>query len=213
MNWLDYMLIAILVIGALVGMKFGLIRSALTAVGVYVGWILAGQYSGELGALFEDSLSNDTLVTVLSYGIIMVGALAGASIAAKFIRPLLTIFTLGLSGMVDKLGGLVLGLLIGVAIGGALIIGMARLTYNFDTSTILNAVPAQVAGQVADKVAQVEAQLANVEGVRDQLETALTGSTIVSIFIDVTDFIPADALGLVPDDFKIALDFLEVSIK
>ena len=77
----------------------------------------------------------------------------------------------------------------------------------------LDAVPEQVAGQVADKVALVEAQLANVDEVRDQLETALTGSTIVAIFIDVTDFIPADALGLVPDDFKIALDFLEVSIK
>ena len=213
MNWLDYVLIAILVISALAGMKFGFIRAALTAIGVYPGWILAGQYSGELGALFEDSLSNDTLVTVISYAIIMLAALAGASIAAKIIRPLLTVFTLGLSSLVDKLGGLALGLVIGIAIAGALIIGMARLTYNFDTSTILDAVPEQVAGQVADKVALVEAQLANVDEVRDQLETALTGSTIVAIFIDVTDFIPADALGLVPDDFKIALDFLEVSIK
>ena len=137
MNWLDYVPIAILVISALAGMKFGLIRAALTAIGVYVGWILAGQYSGELGALFEDSLSSDTLVTVISYAIIMLAALAAASIAAKIIRPLLTVFTLGLSSLVDRLGGLALGLVIGIAIAGALIIGMARLTYNFDTSTIL----------------------------------------------------------------------------
>ena len=209
MNWLDYVLIAILVIGGLAGFKFGLIRAAFAAAGVLIGWLLAGQYSDDLGALFEDSLSNETIVTVISYAVIMLGALVAASIASKVLKPILSIFTLGLSSMVDKLGGFVLGLLIGVALAGGLIIGMARLTYNFDTSIIINAVPAQV----ADKVARIEAQLENVEEVREQLETALTGSKIVSIFIDVTDAVPADALGFVPGDFRIALDFLEVSIK
>ncbi len=163
MNWLDYVLIAIVIIGGLAGLRFGLIRAAFAAAGVLIGWLLAGQYSDDLGALFEDSLSNETVVTVISYAIIMLGALVVASIAAKFIKPLLSIFTLGLSSMVDKLGGLALGLLIGVALAGGLIVGMARLTYNFDTSIIINAVPAQV----ADKVAQVEAQLENVEEVRE----------------------------------------------
>jgi membrane protein required for colicin V production len=208
-NWLDYVLIAILVIGGLAGFKFGLIRAAFAAAGVLIGWLLAGQYSDDLGALFEDSLSNETIVTVISYAVIMLGALVAASIASKVLKPILSIFTLGLSSMVDKLGGFVLGLLIGVALAGGLIIGMARLTYDFDTSIIINAVPAQV----ADKVARIEAQLENVEEVKEQLETALTGSKIVSIFIDVTDAVPADALGFVPDDFRIALDFLEVSIK
>ena len=44
----------------------------------------------------------------------------------------MTILTLGMVGMADKLGGLALGLILGVAISGALVIGTARLTYNFD---------------------------------------------------------------------------------
>ena len=207
MNWLDYVLIAVLVVGALMGMKIGLIGAAFTAVGMLVGWLLAGQWSDDVGALFGDSLSNDTIVTVLSYAIIIGAAVAVSRVAAKFIKPLLTVFTLGLSGMVDRLGGLALGLLFGAAISGAIIMALARLTYDFDTSAVTGLVPEQVAGQVA----RIEEQLAKVEDVREQLETSLTGSQLVSVFITVTDAIPADALGFVPSDFKAALDILEAN--
>ena len=204
MNWLDFVLIGILVVGAVVGIRIGLIRAALTVVGVYVGWLLAGQWSDDVGALFADALDNDTLVTVISYAIIIIGALIVSSIAAKVIKPLLTVFTLGLSGLVDKLVGLALGLLIGVAISGALIIALARLTYNFDIGTLEQAVPGQVASQL-DQIPQ--------EQVREALETALTESQLVSIFIDVSDALPADALGYVPSDFKVALEILEKAIE
>ena len=189
------------------GMKIGLIGAAFTAVGMLVGWLLAGQWSDDVGALFGDSLSNDTIVTVLSYAIIIGAAVAVSRVAAKFIKPLLTVFTLGLSGMVDRLGGLALGLLFGAAISGAIIMALARLTYDFDTSAVTGLVPEQVAGQVA----RIEEQLAKVEDVREQLETSLTGSQLVSVFITVTDAIPADALGFVPSDFKAALDILEAN--
>ena len=205
MNWLDFVLIAVIVVAALGGMRFGLIRAALTTVGVYIGWILAGQYSDDIGALFEDSLSNDALVTVISYAVIMVGALIGSSIVAKIVKPLLTVFTLGLSSLVDKLGGLAIGLLIGVAVAGALIIGMARLTYNFNIESITEVAPLQE----ASRVAKIGDQLARVEDAREQLETALADSQLVGAFIDITGAIPGDTLGLVPSDFKFALEILQ----
>ena len=209
MNWLDFVLIAILVIGALFGMRVGLIGAAFNAAGIYIGSLLAGQYSDDVGNIFADSVSNDTLVTVISYVIIIVVAVAVSNFVGKIVKPLLTVFTLGLSSMVDKLGGLALGLLLGIAIAGAVVIGLSRLTYNFDTDVITNAIPSGV----VDQVDKVQAQLAQVEDVREQLEKGLTESQLVPIFIDITDAIPANTLGFIPDDFKVALDFLEVSIE
>ena len=217
MNWLDVVVLAILAVGAFMGMRFGLIGAAITAAGVFIGWLLAGQWSDDIGALFGDSLSNDTLVTVVSYAIILVAALVVTGIAKKFIMPLLTVVTLGLSSMVNKLGGLGLGLLMGIAVSSALIIGLARLTYDFDTiitESVLEQVPTQVPGQVSAQLKeQLAGQLSQVENAREALETALTESALVPVFINITDALPADALGFVPSDFKIALDILEERIE
>ena len=203
-NWFDFVLLAILIVGLLYGMNTGLIKAAFVAVGGYAGWLLAGQFGGRLGSLFDSSLGNETLVSVISYAIIIVGALIVASIAAKIVKPLLTVFTLGMSSMVDKLGGLVLGLLIGVSIAGALVIGSARLTYDFDTSILTD--------QAASAVGQIEEQLAKAESVRESLETALSESQLVPTFISVVGSLPGDALGFIPADFMEALNILKAEI-
>lgn len=208
MNWLDFILLAVLIVGAFMGMRLGLIAAAVTALGAFIGWLLAGQLSDDIGGLFEGSLSNDTLVTVISYAIIIGGSLFVARLVAKIVKPLLTVFTLGLSSLVDKLGGLALGLVIGAAIAGAIVIGLARLTYDFDTSVITGAIPTQVAGQVA----QIQEKLDKVEDVKKGLEDALTESSIVPILVDIRGALPANALGFVPSDFKIAMDILEANI-
>ena len=140
MNWLDGFLLAVLAISALMGMRIGLLGAAFSVGGVVIGWLLAGQYSDDVGALFGDNLTGDTWVTVASYAIIIVGAMLVANIALKFLRPLLTIVTLGLSSLVDRLGGLAIGAVIGLALVGALIIGMARLAYNFDTEALASSI-------------------------------------------------------------------------
>ena len=75
MNWLDIVIIVVLVGAALFGLEYGLIRAGFNAIGMVVGSLLAGQWSDDVGGLFSDSISNDTVVTVLSYGIIIVAAL------------------------------------------------------------------------------------------------------------------------------------------
>ena len=190
-------------------MKMGLIKAVFVTVGVYVGWLLAGQWSDKVGGIFEGSVSNDTIITVLTYAVTMAGALIAANYAVKILKPFLTIFTLGLSSMVDRLGGLVLGLLLGLALSGALIIGFARLTYNFDTSSVTEVVPEQVSGRIV----QVGDQLARVEDVKESLETALAESQIVPRFMDVFDALPGDAMGFIPSDFNVALDMLKTEIE
>jgi uncharacterized membrane protein required for colicin V production len=208
-NWIDFLLLAVLIVGALYGMKMGLIKAVFVTAGVYIGWLLAGQWSDKVGGIFEGSVSNDTIVTVLTYAVTMVAAVIAANFAVKILKPMLTVFTLGLSGMVDKLGGLVLGLLLGVAFSSAIIIGFARLTYNLDISSLTDAVPAQV----TERVVEVGDQLAKVEDARESLETALTESQLVPTYIKVFDAIPANAMGLIPADFKVALEVLKTEIE
>ena len=115
MNWLDVVILAILILAAYKGMGVGLIGTAVIAAAGFIGWMLAGQLADDLGGYFE-KLSNDTLVTTISYVAIIATSVAVGTIVSKFIKPLLTVATLGLSGIVDKLGGVALGLAFGASV-------------------------------------------------------------------------------------------------
>ena len=148
------------------------------------------------------STFSDTLVTTVSYAVIVAASALVAAYAVKIARPMLSLLTMGLSGLVDRLGGLILGLLLGIAVAAAIVIAGARLTYDFDSSTLTDRVP----GQAADR-------LPKVDGVRDSLETALVASNLAGIVVDVADALPAGALGLAPSDFEVALDLLRDQIE
>jgi len=215
MNWLDIALIIILVLGLLWGMKTGLIGAIFTAVGILVGWVLAGQMADDIGGLFESSLSSDTLVTVVSYAIIIIASVVIIGFIGKIAKPILTTATLGMSGMVDKLGGLALGLVIGLAIAGVCITGMARFAYNFTIQTPgLEAVAPGITGTAigGQAAALGDVSLPIVDDKKQAVEDSLTESTIVPIFMDIQGALPADALGFIPADFALALDILQAEI-
>jgi membrane protein required for colicin V production len=196
MNWLDIVLLVILAGGGYYGLKTGLITAGFTVVGVVVGIILAGQLSDDVGERITDSISNDTVVTIISYAIIIGAVVVIARVSGSILRKVISMLFLGWA---DKLGGLALGVVAGAAISGALITGMARLTYNFEVPT------GGLPGQVVENFAPV----ADAKG---WLEDALIGSSLVPSYIDLTDALPADALGFVPSDFQIALNILEKTI-
>ena len=194
MNWLDIALIVILVLGLLWGMKTGLIGAIFTAVGILVGWVLAGQVADDIGGFI-----------------------------GKIAKPILTTATLGMSGMVDKLGGLALGLVIGLAIAGVFITGMARFAYNFTiqtpgveavapgiTGTAIGGQAAAATGALTDALGDVSLPI--VADKKQAVEDSLTESTIVPIFMDIQGALPADALGFIPADFAVALDILQAEI-
>lgn len=200
MNWFDFVIIGIVALGAIQGIRVGLLGAAVTAIGVIIGWLIAGQLADKVGGIFDNSLTGDTIVTVVSYIVIMAATLVIITFVWKILKPILTVVTLGMTGMVDKLGGLALGLLFGIVMAGAAIIVVARFAYNFE------APEDGVAGSVAQRIPRVD-------DTKESVENALTASAIVSAFITVTDAIPGDALGFVPSDFRISLDILEKSIE
>ena len=210
MNWLDYVLLGTLAVSAAVGVKLGLIKAVLVALAVYVGWLVAGRLSGgigeflsglvsvdgDVGELLNKTVQNETILTVATYAVIICAFLLLARILAK-LAFVLKLATLGLSSMVDRGGGLLLGLLIGVALTSALVLGLAALTYGTDYDGALSSTAA----------------LQRVDVVVDSFEGALVGSRLVSVHLDVFDALPGDALGFVPPKFARPVDTLRFEVE
>ena len=200
MNWLDFLLLAILVIGAIIGMRLGLLGAAINAVALLIGWLVAGQLSDEIGGLFASSLSSDTIVSVVSYIIIMALSLVLARLVWKVVRPIINLATLGIVGVADRVGGIVVGVILGIVISSATIIVLARFTYNFELPET------GIAGNLAGGTPQVK-------DTKEAVERALTDSATVPAFINFTNALPGSALGFIPSDFKVSLEILEKNIE
>ena len=192
MNWLDLVFIGIFLAGSYLGLKIGMVHAVFTALGILVGAALASQLSDDVGAWFAEFISNDAIVDVIAYALIIVASIVVAGIAGNIVRKIFSLFPLG---FVDRLGGVALGSAAGVVIAGVAILGMAKLTYSFD-------VPEK--GLVGDLIERTSP----VVEVKGKLDSALTESTLVPMFMDVIDTLPANALGFVPSDFRVAIDIL-----
>ena len=192
MNWLDIVILAIIGVSAFMGLKIGLIRAALTALGIFVGSILGGQLSDDIGGIFSGIESDSAAATVISYAIIISVCLIAAAVASVILRKVVYILFMGWA---DKLAGLALGLAAGGVISAAVIMGMANLTYS---------------SEVGDKLAgRFLNSTIDTEQAKKRLDDGLTQSTLVALFVDVVDTIPASTLWFVPSNFKSALDVLD----
>ena len=195
MNWLDIIILIVLIGSAVFGMRTGIITALIMTIGGFVGWLIAGQLADDLGSTFSDSVSSDTLVTVVSYIIIISAGLMVGSWIAKIVRPILSVATLGISSLIDSLGGITLGLLIGIVISSSIIIFSARFAYDFeniDNDTVTS---------IADQI--------DVKTVRLGLQNRLVDSTSVDIFLGTIHKLPANSLGFIPSDIQISIELLE----
>ena len=196
MNWLDLVFITLFVTCGVVGVWIGLIRSALAALGVVLGILVAGQVSDDVGGLYAGYISNETLANVIAYGLVILASIIVARIITIVVLKVVNILAMG---WVDKLAGLAMGLVVGAAITWAAIGGLAELTYNSDMIEM-----GVAAGGLEDK--------ANAAQVKDTLEGALIGPALVRVVVRVTHNLPANALGFVPSGFMMAMETLELRI-
>jgi len=117
MSWLDIAIIVIIGITALTGLKIGIIKTALTLVGVIVGVILAGRFYVALADKLT-FIPQETLARVVAFAIILVVIILIASIIAGVLKWLASIVLLG---WVNRLGGALFGLIMGSIFAGALL--------------------------------------------------------------------------------------------
>ena len=182
MNWLDLVFIGIVGVSALMGLKIGLIRAGFTALGIFVGSILGGQLSNDIGGLFSGIDSDSAVANAIFYALIITIFLVIAAAAASLVvRKVLTIL---LMGWADKLAGGALGIAAGAVISAGVIMGMANLTYG-----------SEVADEIATKVLN---STLDTDRAKARLEEGLTHSAIVDTFLDVVDVVPSSTFGSFP---------------
>lgn len=119
MNIVDIILLILLVPPALVGWKFGLIRSVLGGVALIIGIVLASRFYLQLANSVFDRVFQQNVAIVLSFVVIFVFVFGTMAIVIVRLDNLVTASILN---WVNKLGGAVFGLLIGGIILGALLV-------------------------------------------------------------------------------------------
>ena len=207
MNWVDIIIVLIVAASLVWGLKTGVIPMVFTVLGMLIGWWLAGQYADDVGALVGDWGTFDTALTVFCYAAIVSLSVFVASKVGSLVKPFIVIGTLGTAGMADKIGGLLIGLIIGLVFTGAFIVVLARLSFDLEVSTP----DVQIAGG-AEIMRLAGGKVAAITERRQVVVNSLRESRAAPVFLDVVDVIPGSALGFIPGDFQASLDILREEI-
>jgi membrane protein required for colicin V production len=117
MNWLDFVILLIIVIATFLGLWVGLIRAGLFLVGIIVGVILAGRFYLPFSQVLS-FLPGEGTAKVVAFAIILIGVMVIAVLLAVLLKRLTSLVLLG---WVDRLGGAIFGLLLGAIFCGALL--------------------------------------------------------------------------------------------
>ncbi len=187
MNWFDLVIIIVALAGLFTGFRVGLIGAVFYAAGVLVGSLLAANLSDDIAGWFTDQGAADAIATVLAYAVIFTTVFICAMAAHRFAKLVLK---LPLLGWVGSLGTIVAGLLFGIGLASVLILGAARLSSDIPTEGAFDSV-------------------IRTTELRGNLQEALVLSRLTGVFINVTDWLPGNALGFVPGDYKIALEQID----
>ena len=123
MNWVDIMVLVLVLGAGFMGWRNGVIRWAFTLVGGIIGVILAGQLYKTLAPAvpFGDS---DAVKQLAAFGAIFVAVMIAAWIAARIVKATLKVLLLG---WVDSLAGIAVGVLAGAVAATAVISVMGSL--------------------------------------------------------------------------------------
>ncbi len=211
MNWIDITILVIIGASLVWGLRSGIIPMAFVALGMIVGWWVAGQNAEALGGVLGDLIGQgdtfDTALTMFCSAVIVSISVFAITKIGALAKPFIVIGTLGTASMADKLGGLAVGLIVGLAISCLVIMGLARLSFDLEVSTPDVPVPGGAA-----VVSLAEDKIATITDRRQELVDSMKESFVVRVFLKAADVIPGDALGFIPGDFKASLDILREEI-
>lgn len=117
MNWLDIIILVILVSATFTGLKTGIIKAVLSLAGLIIGVILAGRYYVPLAGQLT-FISQENVAKIVAFALILVGMMIIAGVLANLLKWAVSMVMLG---WVNRLGGAAFGLLMGTTFGGALL--------------------------------------------------------------------------------------------
>ena len=116
MNWLDIVIIVVIVLLGILGLRQGIIKTAFGIAGLIAGIVLAGRYYKPLAEIL--SPSGASWANITAYAIILIATLVVAGVIGWLIAKLVHLVLLG---WLDQLAGFVFGAAIGALICAAVL--------------------------------------------------------------------------------------------
>lgn len=115
MSWLDIVIIVGVGVTTFIGLKKGVIKIALTLAGLIVGIVLAGRYYAPFSQQLT-LISSPGWAKVAAFAIIFIGVMVIATVLARLLKWAASAIMLG---WVNRLGGGILGFIVGAMFCGA----------------------------------------------------------------------------------------------
>ena len=202
MSWFDWVLIAPLVLGVVLGYRMGLIKNVLYIILIAVTMIIGALLSQEIINLIGLELESDALVTVIGYGILLIVGFILVQISSGFVQLILSKLTFGIGDKVNSLGGLATGLVMGFLITTIIVNITARWTYAPDE---------EENGRIEISEEAIAKMFENSikDTSREAADKIIRESLMVGVVIDVKNLLGGQFLGLIPGEFSDTLDVAE----
>ena len=143
MHWLDIVIVLVVVIPVFIGLRQGIIKAALSLVGLIVGIMLASNFYEPLAKVLG-FIPNQDIANIVAFILILAVAMVIATLLAHLLKFLASVTMLG---WIDHAGGAIFGFLIGAIFCSALLavwvqfFGTGLATESFLAETLLDKFP------------------------------------------------------------------------
>ena len=202
MVWYDWILIAPIVLGVVMGYRMGLIKNVLYIVLVAITMIIGGLLSQMIVDAIGLELESDGLVTVIGYGILLIAGFLGVQLFSGVVQMIISKLTFGIGDKVNAVGGLASGLVLGFLVTTIIVNITARWTYtpNEEEDGRLEISEEAISKMFENSIKDTS---------REAADKIIKESVMVGVVIDVKNLLGGQFLGIIPGEFSDTLDIAD----
>ena len=202
MVWYDWILIAPIVLGVVMGYRMGLIKNVLYIILVAITMIIGGLLSQMIVDAIGLELESDGLVTVIGYGILLIAGFLGVQLFSGVVQMIISKLTFGIGDKVNAVGGLASGLVLGFLVTTIIVNITARWTYTPDEEEDGRL---EISEEAISKMFENSIK----DTSREAADKILRESLMVGVVIDVKNLLGGQFLGIIPGEFSDTLDIAD----
>lgn len=123
MNWLDIVVLVLVVMAVFQGLRTGFVRTLFTTLGAAAGVVLAGQFSPQVAPVLESALGAGNVSRIAAFVLVFLAVFIAASLVGNIVRQILHMTLLG---WLDTLLGVFMGFVMGFVTTGFLLIALGK---------------------------------------------------------------------------------------
>ena len=202
MGWYDWILIAPIVLGVVLGYRMGLIKNILYIVLVAITMVIGGLLSQMIVDAIGLELESDGLVTVIGYGILLIAGFLGVQLFSGVVQMIISKLTFGIGDKINSIGGLASGLVLGFLVTTVIVNITARWTYtpNEEEDGRLEISEEAISKMFENSIKDTS---------REAADKIIRESVMVGVVIDVKNLLGGQFLGIIPGEFSDTLDIAD----